>query len=225
MEISDPLPGPLPGEREALPRSNNAIGVVLERRPAAGREASPRDAAAVAEAVDQLAAVVGNTRWQHVVLPGRGGELEALELLHHHREPFGAVHGVLCRRVLPVREETQEVGRGDRLDLGAQAGERVAMDAGKQPPVAPFDVGRAGREASAQDASLAFERERSMPASGTSSCVSRTGPSTSRRLASRSTGPSSLRSSASQRPPCFTARGPSCSISLSHPAASSASRM
>ena len=39
------------------------------------------------------------------------------------------------------RQEAQEVARGDRLDLGAQALDRVAVDAREQPALAPFVVG------------------------------------------------------------------------------------
>ena len=41
--------------------------------------------------------------------------------------------------VLPGEQEAHEVGGADRLDLRAQAIERVAMDAREQTTVAPFD--------------------------------------------------------------------------------------
>ena len=40
--------------------------------------------------------------------------------------------------VLPGEEEAHEVGGGDRLDLGAQAVQRVAMDAREQSAIAPL---------------------------------------------------------------------------------------
>jgi hypothetical protein len=58
-----------------------------------------------------------------------------------------------------MEEEAHEVRRAHRLDLGAQAVERVAVDAGEEPAVAPFDLRRAGREAAAQDPALPFERK------------------------------------------------------------------
>jgi hypothetical protein len=127
--------------------------------PGARRQPSPRHSSAEAQAVQQLAAVVGHASRQHVALPRDRGELEPLELLDHSREPLGAARLVLARHVLPVREEAQEFARRDRLDLGAQPRERVAMDAREEAPVAPFDLGRAGGEASPEDAALAFEGE------------------------------------------------------------------
>jgi len=41
--------------------------------------------------------------------------------------------------VLPDEKEAHEVGGGDRLDLGAQAFEGVAMDAGQESSIAPFE--------------------------------------------------------------------------------------
>ena len=39
---------------------------------------------------------------------------------------------------LPLEEEAQEVARGHGLDLRAQPLDRVVMDAGEQPALAPF---------------------------------------------------------------------------------------
>src|SRR3954462_5055054 len=60
--------------------------------------------------------------------------------------------------MLPVQQEAQEIGRADRLDLRPQAIQRVAMDAGEQPPVAPLELGNPGSEAAAQDATLRLQR-------------------------------------------------------------------
>jgi hypothetical protein len=40
--------------------------------------------------------------------------------------------------VLPGEEEAHEIGGGDRLDFGAQAVERVAMDAREKAAIAPL---------------------------------------------------------------------------------------
>ena len=42
--------------------------------------------------------------------------------------------------VLPLEQEAHVVARLDRLDLAAQALERVAMDARQQVPLAPLDA-------------------------------------------------------------------------------------
>ena len=156
----------------------------LERRFAGAvhrRHAAPRDAPAQAQHVDIAGRVVPHPRGQHVVLPRRGGELVAVELLDDRGKAFDAVHLVLGCDVLPVQKEAHEVGRGDRLDLGAQAADRVAVDAREEPAVAPFErfrylrsrlLGRRhrvslhperrlgpGREVSAQHAPFGFQRE------------------------------------------------------------------
>src|SRR5207302_8165273 len=125
-----------------------------QRRAATRRQAPPRHPAAQAELVELLAAVTRDARRQHIVLPAGGGELVAFELLDDRREPFRALHLIVARDVLPVKEEAQEIGSADRLDLGAQPVERVAMDAREQPPVAPLELRYAGGEPPAQDAAL-----------------------------------------------------------------------
>jgi hypothetical protein len=62
--------------------------------------------------------------------------------------------------MLPMQQEAHEVGRGDRLDLGSQAVERVAVNAREQPAIAPFELGRSGSEAAAQDSPLRFQLEK-----------------------------------------------------------------
>src|SRR5919109_5160126 len=71
--------------------------------------------------------------------PRRAGELETVE--HRNRlteaiDPRELVGGI---DVLPLEEEAHEVGWADRLDLCAQAIQRVAMDARKECPVAPLE--------------------------------------------------------------------------------------
>ena len=61
--------------------------------------------------------------------------------------------------MLPAEQEAHEIRRTDRLDLGAQPVQRVAMDAGEQRPVAPFELGLAGREASAEHHAVRFEQQ------------------------------------------------------------------
>ena len=47
----------------------------------------------------------------------------------------------------------------DRLDLGAEPVQRVAMNAGEERPVAPFELGLARREASAKHHAVRFEQQ------------------------------------------------------------------
>ena len=62
--------------------------------------------------------------------------------------------------MLPAEEEAHEIRRADRLDLGAQPVQRVAMNAGEERPVAPFERPVSpGREASAKHHAVRFEQQ------------------------------------------------------------------
>ena len=71
--------------------------------------------------------------------------------------PSAPLHLILAGHMLPVQQEAQEIGGADRLDVRAQAAQRVAMDAREQAAVAPLELGSAWREAAAQDPSLRLE--------------------------------------------------------------------
>ncbi len=75
------------------------------------------------------------------MLPRAGGNFVAVELPDHRGESFGTLQLLLACDVLPVQEKTHEIGGADRLDLGAQAVERIAVNAREQPAVAPFEHG------------------------------------------------------------------------------------
>ena len=60
--------------------------------------------------------------------------------------------------MLPGKQEAQEVARGDRVDFRAQTPDRVPMNAGQEPPVAPLLVVDARNEASSQDRAFRFQR-------------------------------------------------------------------
>ena len=57
-------------------------------------------------------------------------------------QSFGAGQRVVWIDVLPREQKALELGDGDRRDVGAQAIERVAMNACQQAPVAPFEIWR-----------------------------------------------------------------------------------
>src|SRR5262249_39717862 len=56
------------------------------------------------------------------------------------------------------KQETQEVPRSDGLDLGAQALDRIMVDACKQPTVAPLLVIESLNKSSAQNGALDLQR-------------------------------------------------------------------
>src|SRR5260221_12927661 len=102
--------------------------------------------------------VAGETRRQDLAFPGAGGGLVTFELLDHRGDGVRSFAACAGAAALPVEEEAQEVARGDRLDLGAQALDGVAVDAGKQAALAPFIVLLRRREPPAQRETLDFER-------------------------------------------------------------------
>src|SRR2546430_17713431 len=74
------------------------------------------------------------------------GHFASVEQIEHRAEPFRSLGpGVRCD-ALPPQQEPHEVRRRDRLDLLAQPVERVAVDAGEQAALAPFQLRYAGRE-------------------------------------------------------------------------------
>ncbi|EXF42603.1 hypothetical protein BAY1663_04989 [Pseudomonas sp. BAY1663] len=130
-------------------------------RPAAGLEpagqARPDDAPGTAQLVQPAAAVVLQPRRQQVAFPGRGGRLEAFQLLDQRGQRLTTLHPRGTRQVLPVEQETHEIGTFHRLDLPPQTPDRVTMDARQQVPLAPLFLHRARREAPAQHVTLAFQ--------------------------------------------------------------------
>ena len=118
-----------------------------DRRRAAGRhrrlarrQASPRQLARQAEPVEPRAVVTDHARRQHLALPGAGGDLAALQLRDHLRQPAASLQRRPRAHVLPREQEAHVVGRGRRLDLLAQAVEHAAVDAREQPPIAPLQL-------------------------------------------------------------------------------------
>ena len=116
-----------------------------------GREPRPADLAGEAEHVEHRRLVAVDARRQDRALPRAGRAARSRRACATtSRSPSSAGQPVDGVDVLPREQEAHEVGRADRLDLRAQAVQRVAMDAREQRAVAPFErrVGRApAREA------------------------------------------------------------------------------
>ena len=82
------------------------------RRVGAGRaspEPAPRDLARERELVQPFAPVAAHARRQDAALPRGRGNLESRELRDDLRDAARAVEAVLGVRVLPAREEAQEL--------------------------------------------------------------------------------------------------------------------
>jgi MFS family permease len=69
----------------------------------------------------------------------------AFELLDGGGEAFDTAQLVFRGDVLPMEQEAQEIRRAHRLDLRAQPVQRIAMDARKEPSVAPLQFRIRGR--------------------------------------------------------------------------------
>ncbi len=108
--------------------------------------------------VEPARVVAGDAGRQQLGLPGAGRRLEAFELAEHRGQRVRPLHAGLFGDALPIEQETQEVLRRDRLDLGAQPLQRIAVDAGQEAALAPLFDGRAGGEAAAQREALGLQR-------------------------------------------------------------------
>ena len=73
------------------------------------------------------------------------------------RNTFRSFHLVIGRNFLPGKQETNEVGARDRLDLLSQTIQRVAMNSSEQTAGAPLSFGRAGCELAADNKTFCFE--------------------------------------------------------------------
>ena len=114
---------------------------------------------AVAQQVEHRRVVTLDARRQDAAIPRIGGKLEAVELVDHGANAAEA--GQLRRRldVLPREQEPHEVRLRDRLDLGAEALQRGAMNPREQPAIAPLFFDPARRKPAAQHHAIGLERE------------------------------------------------------------------
>src|ERR1043166_3692278 len=107
-----------------------------------GRQPRPRDRTGQAEHVEHRRLISFDARGKDVALPRARGHLDAVKLRDHFTQAVDAEQARLRLDVLPGEEETHEIGRAHRRNLGAETVQRVAMDAGEETTVTPFE--RAG---------------------------------------------------------------------------------
>src|SRR5712692_12066889 len=119
------------GHRPGEPASGMARALVT-------LETAPGDLAREAELVEPGGLVAAHARRQHFPLPACRGQLEALELLDDARQALAAMKLQPRLDVLPREEEAHEIGRAHRLDFSPEPVEGTPVNAGQEPPVAPF---------------------------------------------------------------------------------------
>ena len=128
-----------------------------------GRKTSPGNLARQAKAIEQIGFVVCDEARKDLGLPRGSRDLVPLKLPDDLQQTVDPMQATGEHDMLPPHEEVHEVGRGDRLDLAAEAAECHAMNAGQQVAVGPLGlavgiaVAVAGREAAAQDATFRFK--------------------------------------------------------------------
>src|SRR5262249_57841405 len=76
--------------------------------------------------VQPLPAVPGHAGREDGLLPGPGGQLEALQLLDHREHAAAALAPGVRGDVLPAQQEPDEVPGRDRLDLAPRSEEHTS---------------------------------------------------------------------------------------------------
>ena len=103
----------------------------------------PAHLACQAQHVEERWLVPFDSRRQYFALPRARRHFDAVELPHDGPEAIGSHQRGRGVHVLPREEEPHELGCGHRRNLGAQSRQGVAVDACKQPSIAPLNRGRA----------------------------------------------------------------------------------
>ena len=125
----------------ACSRRNSAIGVAptIWVASRAGRgQPRPADLAGQAQRVEHRRLVAVDAVGQDARSQASAASSKPSSDVEDGAQSVEAGQAARRRDVLPREQEAHEVGRADRLDLGAQAVQRVAMDPRQQPAVAPF---------------------------------------------------------------------------------------
>ena len=102
------------------------------------RQPRPGDIAGETQVIEHRRVVAVDARRQDRSFPRAGSQFVAVELLDDRAHAIRPRETVRWVHVLPDEEEAHEVGRRDRLDLRAQAIQRVAVDSRQQRSIAPL---------------------------------------------------------------------------------------
>ena len=106
--------------------------------------APPRDLPGEAQPVQPQGIVFAKPGGKHVRLPRARGHFVSVQQVQDGRESFGTLGAGVGRDALPAQQEPHEVGGRNRLDFLTEAIERVAVDPGQEPALAPFELRHTG---------------------------------------------------------------------------------
>src|SRR5579863_967788 len=93
--------------------------------------------------VQPLRLIGRDARRDDLRFPGARRRFVAFEQTEYRRQRIGSLHSRLRQYSLPFAEKPHEIPGLHRFDLGAQALDRVAMNAREQPAFAPLLLGLA----------------------------------------------------------------------------------
>ena len=103
-----------------------------------GREASPTDRTAQAEAIQEFRFVFRHTKTQELRFPRGRSRLESRELFDGLEQAGFSMLTRSRRKMLPLQQEPHEVRCRDRFHVFAQAANGQSMDPGQETSMAPF---------------------------------------------------------------------------------------
>ena len=140
------------------------MGVVRIGRPAATpggragrREPPPARPPGEAEEIQPARVVVLTAGGEDLDLPRPGGDLVAVELGQDRGQPLQAGDPLVRLDPLPAEQKPEQIARADRLDLGPEPVQGVAVDPRQEPAIAPFQRLGPPCEAAAKDHPLGLE--------------------------------------------------------------------
>src|ERR1051326_7425960 len=129
--------------------------VLVERQ--GGCQTRPTDLSRKAERVEPERVVALDPGWKDLGFPGTRRQLRAVEQLEDGGHALGTLGSRVGSKPLPAEQEPHEIGGADGVDLPLKAIERIAVDAGQEPALAPFTVLDCGSEPSSKNEPLSLQ--------------------------------------------------------------------
>ena len=125
-------------------------------------QASPSHAPGEAGTIEPFGIVLGDAREENIRFPRADGRFKRIKLLDDRRQAIRTLHVMFGREPLPFEQETQITLDAHRLNFSAQTIDREPVDAGQQPPLAPFQFTGARTKFAAKNKSFRFQRKQGL---------------------------------------------------------------